>query len=305
MATIALVLGAGGVTGGAFHAGVLAALHDELGWDARRADLVVGTSAGSATGAALRAGLAATDLAARARGESLSDEGRALLHAAGVPPGPPPAPGRPRPRVGPPAAPGILVGALRNPLRVRPMSVLAGLLPAGTVPTDGIQAGIDALHPGGWPAAPFWACAVRLRDGALVVFGRGGSPAVGVGTAVAASCAIPGWFEPVEAAGERYIDGGTHSLTNLDEVVAVQPDLVVVSAPMARTALRAQLRLELQRLQRRGIRAVAFRPTPDDERAMGLNAMDPTRRSAVVNAVRESTRRRIGTLGDGVALLTA
>jgi predicted acylesterase/phospholipase RssA len=47
MGRIAVVLGAGGTVGHAFHAGVLAALSSELGWDARRADLLVGTSAGS------------------------------------------------------------------------------------------------------------------------------------------------------------------------------------------------------------------------------------------------------------------
>jgi predicted acylesterase/phospholipase RssA len=52
---IALVLGAGGVAGGAFHAGALAALHDALGWDARSADLVVGTSAGSLAETAMEA----------------------------------------------------------------------------------------------------------------------------------------------------------------------------------------------------------------------------------------------------------
>ena len=56
MGRIGLVLGAGGVIGHAFHAGVLAALADDTGWDPRRADVIVGTSAGSIAGALLRAG---------------------------------------------------------------------------------------------------------------------------------------------------------------------------------------------------------------------------------------------------------
>ncbi len=64
MTRVGLVLGAGGVTGGAFHAGVLSALAEVMGWDARTAEIVVGTSAGSVTGAVLRAGLPPTDLAA-------------------------------------------------------------------------------------------------------------------------------------------------------------------------------------------------------------------------------------------------
>src|SRR5690349_19155028 len=56
---VGLVLGAGGVVGHAFHAGVLAALEDVAGFDARDADLIVGTSAGSVVGALLRAGFRA------------------------------------------------------------------------------------------------------------------------------------------------------------------------------------------------------------------------------------------------------
>ena len=41
MARIGLVLGAGGVVGHAFHTGVLAALQEETGWDARGAELIV------------------------------------------------------------------------------------------------------------------------------------------------------------------------------------------------------------------------------------------------------------------------
>ena len=51
MARIGLVLGAGGEIGYACHAGVLAALAEVIGWDARSAEVVVGTSAGSIAGA--------------------------------------------------------------------------------------------------------------------------------------------------------------------------------------------------------------------------------------------------------------
>ena len=54
---VGLVLGAGGIVGQAYHAGVLAALEVDLGWDARTADVIVGTSAGSVMGTALRMGL--------------------------------------------------------------------------------------------------------------------------------------------------------------------------------------------------------------------------------------------------------
>jgi len=47
---VGLVLGAGGTVGAAYHAGALTALQHDLGWDARDAAVVVGTSAGSIVG---------------------------------------------------------------------------------------------------------------------------------------------------------------------------------------------------------------------------------------------------------------
>ena len=86
---VALVLGAGGVAGGAFHAGVLAALHEATGWDPRQADTIVGTSAGSITGASLRAGLSAVDMLARAESRPLSAAGAAIIGRVGPAAGPP------------------------------------------------------------------------------------------------------------------------------------------------------------------------------------------------------------------------
>ena len=89
--SVGLVLGAGGAVGGAYHAGALAALADATGWDPRTADLVVGTSAGAATAASLRAGLSAADLCARVTGRDAVGRGRRA--------------GRRRPRSAAPRAP--------------------------------------------------------------------------------------------------------------------------------------------------------------------------------------------------------
>ena len=48
---IGLVLGAGGIQGGAWLTGGLDALAEETGWDPAAADYVIGTSAGSMIGA--------------------------------------------------------------------------------------------------------------------------------------------------------------------------------------------------------------------------------------------------------------
>jgi NTE family protein len=151
-----------------------------------------------------------------------------------------------------------------------------------------------------WPLATLWVTAVRLDDARLVVFGRAGAPAATPGQAVAASCAVPGWFAPVRIGGVRYVDGGAHSLTNLSRLARADLDLVVVSAPMGRTGpggqgalrqvARAQLAMEVEVLRRRGLRVVTFQPTAEDQAVMGPDAMDGGRRAAVVRQVRASAR---------------
>src|SRR5436305_1727548 len=81
MARVGLVLGAGGIVGQAYHAGVLAALEHDLGWDPRTAEIIVGSSAGSVTGTLLRLGVPAHDLAAFAVEAPLSVEGALVLDA--------------------------------------------------------------------------------------------------------------------------------------------------------------------------------------------------------------------------------
>ena len=310
MPGVALVLGAGGTVGQAWHAGVLDALHAELGWDARRADLVVGTSAGSVAGALLRAGISAADLYARVTDGTLSAEGREAFRRAGSGPRPPTMP-PPRTRAGGgrrPASMGLLARSALQPWRLRPGLFLAGALPRGEVDAAMIERGIGGLHPDGWPAAPFYVNAVRLDDGVRVVFGRPGSPAVGVGPAVDASCAIPGYFTPVTIQGREYVDGGVHSPTNAD--LAGGSSLVVVSSPMSidasalrrpgaesvlRIAHRASLQRELVGLRRRGTPVVTFQPGPDDLAVRGGTAgsMDARRREPVARRARETTVRRL------------
>lgn len=74
---IGLVLGAGGATGVAFHAGTLLALQHDLGWDPNSADVIVGSSAGSIVGGLLRAGLTTDDLSAWGASVDAQSAGRA------------------------------------------------------------------------------------------------------------------------------------------------------------------------------------------------------------------------------------
>jgi NTE family protein len=290
---IGLVLGAGGSGGLAYHGAVLAALADLTTWDPRSAAVMVGTSAGSISAAMLRGGLPAADLMRITEGLPLSAEGARVA-----------AVGRPhRPRAHPadvlrmrPVA--DLLGAVHGLAHVRSHSLgtwMAALLPSGGVQTDAISTGIDSLHCEGWPTDPLWLCAVRLRDGKRVVFGQPDAANVPVGQAVAASCAVPGYFRPVTIEGRRYIDGGVRSFTNADLGREAGLDLVLVSSPMtqasgrpipaplsvARQPLRFLLHLEIAALSRAGVPVVAIEPVPAVVRAMGLNPLNARPRAAV------------------------
>src|SRR5215217_8199435 len=67
---VGLVLGAGGVLGGAWLTGGLYALARETGWDPMTADNIVGTSAGSMIGSLVASGVPPWFMVAHSAGES-------------------------------------------------------------------------------------------------------------------------------------------------------------------------------------------------------------------------------------------
>src|SRR5919106_1495534 len=66
---VGLVLGAGGVLGGAWLTGGVHALARETDWDPGSADYIVGTSAGSMVGTLVAAGVPPWFMVAHSRGE--------------------------------------------------------------------------------------------------------------------------------------------------------------------------------------------------------------------------------------------
>jgi NTE family protein len=237
----------------------------------------------------------------------VSAEGRALLDAsrarsAGLPDADEEQP----PLTRRPLAPRAVLAAARRPWSMRPGAVVSSLLPPGRTSTDSISRGVRKLHGLEWPGPQLRVCALRARDARRVVFGTPGAPRTDVGSAVAASCAIPGYFAPVKIAGEHYVDGGGHSPTNADVVRRDHPDLVVISSPMSfgpgagrtpdaavRFAARRYLAREVRLLRRRGATVLVFQPTAEDLAAMGLNPMRLMRASRVVETVGESVRARL------------
>ena len=302
---VGLVLGAGGVRGIAFTAGALAVLEHDQGWDARTADLIVGTSAGAIVGALLRAGVSPLDLAALVVGAPGIDD----------PPGPVRRdlawPGlawpsastlsvRDLPRLRfPPAGP--LGRWCRRPWSANPAAVIAGLTTDGRHDIAEHVAVFDELLPT-WPDAPLWLCAVDQRTHTRVAFGRDRAPRPTL--AVAASCAVPGYFAPVAIDDHRYVDGGIHSTTNADLLADVDLDRVVVVAPLAgrtrfpvgigsvvRTWARLTIARELAPLRARRVPIAVVEPSPAAAAYLGLDFISRS-------SIREITRHAFLDTGD-------
>ena len=139
--------------------------------------------------------------------------------------------------------------------------------------------------------------AVDLASGRRVMFGAPGAPEVSVGTAVEASCAIPGVFRPVVAAGRSYVDGGVWSPTNMDRAPAGRGTRVLclnptgsvrsnLTGPLGAFGLlsRSIAAVEALALERRGARVTTVSPDSASLAAMGTNLMNPRPRSRVIAA---------------------
>jgi NTE family protein len=293
MMNIGLVLGAGGVTGGAYLAGALAALENDLGWDARTADVIVGTSAGSLVGALLRSGVPAADLAAWAVGAHLSDDAIDLLGSVAHPQFDPV---RLRQFLRPLRVPrpSSLWSALRRPGHFDPMRALVMHLADGS---RDLRPDVAFLGDA-WPEQPFYCCAVRRSNGVRTVFGREQIPDDGLAAAVAASCAVPGYFAPVDVDGSLYLDGGVASPTNAAVLRDDELDLVIAVSPMSsevprsgfsvdalvRDNARRKLRSELSVLERRGVSTVVLQPGPRVLEHLNADFMSDSRAADIVLA---------------------
>jgi NTE family protein len=307
---VGLVLGAGGVVGASWLIGALDALESETGWRASSADHIIGTSAGSAVGAVVASGVEAPFMAAYAAGRTLEGLVEAEERAEGVVTRITGSELRLQ-RALPPLGPGswrLAASTLLRPQRHAPAAVLAGWLPRGFVSTAPVRALVERFVPGPWPDHPaYWAVAADYGSGKRVPFGRHDAPPARVADAVAASCAIPGWYHPVKIDGRRYVDGGICSASNLDLLRGTDVDLVVCLNPMSTLAqaaggsaadrfaalMRAQtgrrLGHEARKLRQEGKHLIVLQPTEHDLALMGLNLMDGRRRVAVLEQARKST----------------
>jgi len=69
---------------------------------------------------------------------------------------------------------------------------------------------------------PFYAVATNIQTGEEIIFGTGNT-----GTAVRASCSIPGVFQPARISGGTYVDGGVVSPLAIDAARRYGADVVI------------------------------------------------------------------------------
>jgi NTE family protein len=300
---VGLVLGAGGVVGGAWLTGGLYALATETDWDPAEADHLVGTSAGSMIGALCASGVPPWFMLAHSRGESFEQ----VVDARGMPASEADrAAGavfnlhRGVPSIGP-GSWRLAARSLTQPGRHTPAAVVSGWLPKGMVSTDPLREQIRRVVPEGWSPHPnLWIVACDYATGERVAFGREGAPPADLADAVAASCAIPGFYHPVTIGDRRYVDGGVHSASNLDLLADLGLDVAICLNPTSTLhPIRAldprewsrlvthrpsgrRLGSEAKRVRAGGTEVVLVQPTADDLAVMGTNLMSTRRRNEVI-----------------------
>ena len=311
--TTALVLGAGGTVGLAYHAGALKALHELAGFNADDADLVIGTSAGSVVAAYIRAGWSTEDL------------WNLVLSGAQLPPGPV-SDTEPEPESG--VLPDLFARAFDTPVDLvrrslgsafvmsrsvlrLPLPALPGpvrrAFPAGLFRMSDGRLRLESELPTEWPKKAIWLCAVDIVSGRRIVLGRSRVPHLSLAQAVMASCAIPGVYPPVRYGRRELIDGGAHSTTNLDLAARAGSDLIISLVPMGfdpadppgcagrllRRFPNSTLEAELGQADRKGSHVFLFRPGAAEARIHGINFMRAGDLAPVAQAAYEATARRL------------
>jgi NTE family protein len=275
----ALVLGGGGAAGNAWEIGVVAGLFD-AGLDVTRADLIIGTSAGSTAAAQISSAAQPAELLA------------SILAAA------------PQPGTGPVGSDGgrvpnmpvadllketsRIIAAAEDAADMRRRMGAAALAmdaaPGSSRQTQRRAAVAARLPSQRWPQRPMLIVAVDAHTGEPVVFDR--HSGVDLVDAVTASCAGPG--VPAHGIGDhRYIDGGYRSNENAD--LAAGYGRVLVLSPLGGRSRAPQewgihLAAQADELRARGSRVETVFPDSNSRNAFGVNLMDPSTRPPAARA---------------------
>jgi NTE family protein len=262
----AVVLGGGGLAGIAWEVGVLLGLAD-AGLDVLDADLVVGTSAGSAVGA----GVTSQDLlkqfyeAQLEHGPGDKEMGAELdLEAFAT----------------------TMLGALASASSPQDARAKLGelALATPTVPESVRREIIAARLPNPeWPDRNLVITACDAATGEFVTFDR--TSGIELVDAVAASCSVPGVWPPVTINGRRYMDGGVRSTTNSDLAEGYEQIVILAPIPPFESPMGPSFEDEIAPLTAKS-EVVAIVPDQAAQTAFGFNPLDPSTRPESAQAGR-------------------
>ena len=303
--------------GAAWAVGALQAIEEVHGIDPREFDVIVGTSAGSVLGALVGAGVSIEALRDHQRGAPITEGPLAgyLWDYETATGGRRPS----MPRLRGPGSVRLMASSLRHGLKMPPTAVLSAFMPVGNGSLERVGHLIDAITPfGEWsPHQALWIVAMDYEAGHRVVFGRDDAPPAPLADAVMASCAIPGWFEPVSIDSRTYVDGGAWSATSADVLAGQGLDEVYVVAPMVsfetdepdsllsrlerrwRGSVTRRCASEVEELREAGAAVTVLGPGREDLEAMGGNIMDGRRRLEVLETSLRTSRVALERGGSG------
>jgi NTE family protein len=274
----ALVLGGAGSSGNAWLIGVIAGLF-EAGLDVTKADLTIGTSAGSTAAAQTTSGIQPTEL--------LAD----ILSAASQRPAGPVGAGHGRAPVG--AVPdhmartSRIIAAAEDPADMRRrMGAAAIAMNAGSDGSWSTQwraTAASRLPSQRWPQQSVHITAVDAHTGEPVVFDR--HSGVDLVDAVAASTS---GGAPYSLGGNRYINGGYRRSSENADLAAGYRRVLVLSPYGGRTRYPPEWSMELaaqvDELRAGGSKVETISPDSNSEYMFGANAMDLSLRPPAARA---------------------
>src|SRR5215510_8621979 len=237
---IALALGGGGVIGGMYEVGALAALEERLNGEGRGFDIYVGCSAGSVVASLLANGVRARDLY-RILDQDLDDPLNFRRGAVFAPDSFRRAAsrfGRMMWAFGKNAVTAVR-GSIPDMLARAERDLPPGFFSLVALERF-MRHGFEAKGlTNAFPSLPrtLLIPAIDLDRAERVVFGQGALCEVPISQAVAASSAIPGFFEPYTIGGRDYVDGGVGFSGHADLAAQAGADTVVVINPLVPTLL--------------------------------------------------------------------
>ena len=127
---------------------------------------------------------------------------------------------------------------------------------------------------------------MAIDDGEFVIWNE--RSGVLISRAVAASCAGPGVFPPVEVDGRRYIDGGIRSPTNADRAAGYERVLVITAIVDAE--FKELLDQEASSLRTAGTKVLVLVPDEASSAAIGPDRFDVANLDSALTAGRRQAQ---------------